>query len=113
MVIEKRNTSIEIFPDDFENSRFEEFTRALEKNVRALNPKFLGIAGNLELIRKEIPQPNIPTQEEIEEDKKADEVIRRVEERIAAPGRPVSQKERRKIVMEELKEMKATIPKRL
>lgn len=101
--IDARKKSFFIAPEDFEHSNFDEFISALEKNVRIFNPRFKGIEGDPELIRKEIPQPYIPTREEIEEDRKADEVTLRVEERIAALGRPVSQKERRKIVMEELK----------
>lgn len=75
----------------------------LKENIRTHNQQFKGISGDPELIRKEIPRPYIPTQEEIEEDKQADEVIRRVDERIDSLGHPVSKKERRKILMREIK----------
>ncbi len=88
---------------DFETINFDEFIENLENRVREGNPGFKGISGDIEKLRGAIQKPYQMTAEEIAEDAASDDLIRRVESRIAAVGRPVTEKERRVILMEEMK----------
>lgn len=88
---------------DFETIDFDDFIGNLEKRVREGNPAFKGIGGDIEKLRGAIQKPHQMPPEEIAEEAASDDLIRRVESRIAAVGRPVTKKERMAILMEEMK----------
>ncbi len=94
--------TIEVSELDFEATDLDAFVATLEARVRAENPAFPGITGDLDALRAAVAALRGPA-DDADDDADDDPVLLRVEARVRALGRPVSEQERQAILMEELR----------
>jgi len=94
--------TIEVSELAFETTDLDAFVAPLETRVRAENPAFTGGTGDLDALHAAVVEPGGPGTDP-DDESGDDRILLRVEERVRALGRPVSEQERQAILMEELR----------